>query len=124
MSEIKKISEYKENYSSSEESKFQAVEEIEDDIVACGLPNAYTPSYMISKIAQKYGITLSDARTCLKLASAQINTSKENSQSQAPYQQTSYYFAQGYTQATNAKNDGMDSLSSLSNYNRVMFGLK
>lgn len=118
------------NIQSPDSNRFLACEEIVEELVEQGLPKSFSADIFISKISKSYNISYQEARTCLKLAVAQLeaatNTSPEKKQNEQLYAQSGYFYPQGYSQnktATRPK-DGMDSLSSLGNYNRLMFGLR
>ena len=112
----------------NDSNRFLACEEIVDELVEKGLPSSFVPENFIGKIAENYGISYQEAKTCLKLATKQLELDKSQ-QNQKPeeklYAQSGYFYPSGYSQNTiNSKHDGMDSLSSLSSYNRLMFGIK
>ena len=110
-------------------NRFLACEEIVDELVERGLPSSFVPENFISRIQKTYGISYQEAKTCLRLAVKQLEASSQQSVNQPEeklYAQSGYFYPQGYTQvqpATRPK-DGMDSLSSLGSYNRLMFGLR
>ena len=89
----------------------------------------FPTSVFISKISKTYGVSFQEARTCLKLAIKQLEADKtqnQESQKEKLYAQSGYFYPSSYSQ-TNAfskPKDGMDSLSSLGSYNRLMFGLR
>ena len=112
-------------------NRFLACEEIVEELVEQGLPNSFVPGNFISKIATNYGISFQEAKTCLRMAVKQLEANQETTaQIEKPeeklYAQCGYFYPQGYTREKNTTrpNDGMDSLSSLGNYNRLMFGIK
>lgn len=109
-------------------NRFLACEEIVDELVEQGLPSSFVPENFISKISKTYSISYQEARTCLKLALKQLEAQdkqKEEAPKEQLYAQSGYFYPQGYTKTTATKpKDGMDSLSSLGNYNRLMFGLR
>lgn len=113
----------------SDSNRFLACEEIVEELVEQGLPRSFTPETFISKISKAYNVSYQEARTCLKLALKQLEANSPQD-SQKPqeklYAQSGYFYPQGYTQnPTSSKmNDGMDSLSSLGSYNRLMFGIR
>ena len=112
----------------SDSNRFSTCEEIVDELVEQGLPSSFVPETFISKISKTYNISYQEARTCLKLAMKQLEANSESSQTKPQeklYAQSGYFYPQGYNQnSISSKKDGMDSLSSLSNYNRLMFGLR
>lgn len=112
----------------SDSNRFLACEEIVDELVEQGLPSSFVPDNFISKISKTYNVSYQEAKTCLKLALKQLEAKETQSQEKPKeqlYAQSGYFYPQGYSQNTITQNkDGMDSLSSLSNYNRLMFGLR
>ena len=117
------------NSQNSELNRFLACEEIVEELVEQGLPAVYSPELFITGISRDYGISYQEARTCLKMAIKQIEAennkiSEEKSQEKL-YAQSGYFYPQGYTKTNSTKpKDGMDSLSSLGSYNRLMFGIR
>ena len=111
----------------SDSNRFATCEEIVDELVEQGLPSSFVPDNFISKISKTYNVSYQEAKTCLKLAMKQLEANKlekEKPQDKL-YAQSGYFYPQGYSQNTISQHkDGMDSLSSLSSYNRLMFGLK
>lgn len=113
----------------NDQNRFLACEEIVDELVEQGLPTSYVPDNFISKISKTYNISFQEARTCLKLAIKQLeatNSEDAPKQTEKLYAQSGYFYPQGYTQnnSFSKPKDGMDSLSSLGSYNRLMFGLR
>lgn len=116
----------------NDNNRFFAYENVVDKLIAMGSSIAYMSSYANSKLAKEYGITLDELDGCKRLAYKQIkaNQTEAQEQTQRPQEvlnaQCGYYYPQGYTRKENATNpnDGMDSLSSLGSYNRLMFGIK
>ena len=113
----------------SEQNRFLACEEIVDELIEQGLPSSYVPDNFISKISKTYNISFQEARTCLKLAIKQLeanNNEDTSKQTEKLYAQSGYFYPQGYTQDSHFSKpkDGMDSLSSLGSYNKLMFGLR
>ncbi len=127
MSQVQNISKYDESsIQTSDSNRFSTCEEIVEKLVNDGLPKTFSPVNYINKIAKAYNINTQEARTCLKLAIKQLEADKKESETpkeEKLYAQSGYFYPSGYTTSTN-KNDGMDSLSSLSAYNRMIFGLK
>ena len=114
----------------NDSNRFLACEEIVDELIEKGLPSSFVPENFIGKIAETYGVSYQEAKTCLKLATKQLESDKTQG-AQKPeeklYAQSGYFYPQGYTQnktTSSIHNDGMDSLSSLASYNRLMFGLR
>ena len=108
-------------------NRFLACEEIVDDIIEQGIPSTYVPQNYISKISQTYGISYEEAKTCLKLAVKQANSTEEKQETtnEQLYAQSGYYYPSGYTQTAQTQvRDGMDSLSMLGAYNQVTFGIR
>ena len=118
------------NAQGSDLNRFLACEEIVEELVEQGLPSSYVPENFISRISKTYGISYQEARTCLKLALKQLEADKTTVAEEKPqeqlYAQSGYFYPQGYTQNKNTTRpkDGMDSLSSLGSYNKLMFGLR
>ena len=116
------------NVQTGELNRFLACEEIVDDLIEQGMPKTFAPENFISKIAQTYGISFQEARTCLKLAVKQLEVSEQETKEESQdtmYAQSGYFYPQGYSQTNSIKqNDGMDSLLSLGSYNKMMFGLR
>ena len=131
MNEIKNFATLEDNNLQTQETnRFAICEDVVDTLVEQGLPSSFNPDNFISRIANAYNLTTQEARTCLKLAIKQIELSevKENSDKKEEklYAQSGYFYPSGYSQPnkTTSKKDGMDSLSSLGSYNRLMFGLR
>jgi len=130
MNQVNVISKTQESNLQQDDSqnRFEICEEIVDALVEKGLPKIYNPSNFINRIAQEYGISTQEARTCLKLAVNQLETqSKEKNanQEEERYAQCGYFYPSlQNSPKIQKKKDGMDSLSSLGNYNRLMFGLR
>lgn len=128
MSQVQNITKYDEtSIQSNESNRFSTCEEIVEQLVEQGLPKTFSPVNFINKIAKAYNINSQEARTCLKLAIKQLEASKsdENNQKEEKlYGQSGYFYPSGYTTEISGKKDGMDSLSSLGNYNKLMFGLR
>jgi len=111
----------------NDSNRFSTCEEIVDELVEQGLPSSFAPDNFISKISKTYNVSYQEAKTCLKLAMKQLEASKseEEKPKDKLYAQSGYFYPQGYTQnPTSRLNDGMDSLSSLSSYNKLMFGIR
>ena len=126
MTQVQKIYQYEEaSVQASEQNRFETCEKIVDDLIEKGLPKTYSPDTFINKISKTYGINLSEARTCLKLAIKELEKNSENKKdnSEKLYAQSGYFYPTGYNtlETPKAKNDGMDSLSSLGSYNKLMF---
>ena len=130
MNQVKQINQLEEkNLQSQGENRFETCEQVVENLVEQGLPNNFTHHNFLIRIAKVYGISLQEARTCLKLAVKQLEaTSKtqEEEPQEERYAQSGYFYPSGYSQPnkTTSKKDGMDSLSSLGSYNRLMFGLR
>lgn len=117
------------NTLNGEQNRFSTCEEIVDELVEQGLPSSFVPENFISKISKNYGISYQEARTCLKLALGQLEANEKSELTDSKeklYAQSGYFYPQGYSQNTFKTNqkDGMDSLSSLGSYNRLMFGIR
>ncbi|MBR5303255.1 MAG: hypothetical protein IKU37_00325 [Candidatus Gastranaerophilales bacterium] len=116
------------NAQSADLNRFLACEEIVEELVEQGLPTSFVPENFISRISKIYGISFQEAKTCLKLAVKQLeaeNKQEEPKQEEKLYAQSGYFYPSGYSQNSSMTKpkDGMDSLSSLGSYNRLMFGL-
>ena len=125
MTQVQKVYTIEENSSqSAEQNQFETVEKIVDDIVENGIPNNVTMSNFIVQVARTYGINVKEAKTCIKLAMSELNQGEEQNDSKDElYGQCGYYYPSGYstTSSLKTKNDGMDSLSCLGSYNKLMF---
>ena len=113
----------------SDSNRFLACEEIVDELVEQGLPASFVPENFISRISKTYGISFQEAKTCLKLAVKQLeaeNRQETPQQEEKLYAQSGYFYPSSYSQNSSMTKpkDGMDSLSSLGSYNRLMFGLR
>lgn len=127
MNQVKNIQSREEsNILSQDSNRFETCEKIVDMLVEQGLPKAFNPDNFISKISSKFNLTSNEARTCLKLAISQLDkTEKQEEKEEKRYAQCGYYYPQGYSTSSLAdKKDGMDSLSSLGSYNKLMFGIR
>ena len=125
--QVTKIYQYEDKSAQSlEANRFQSCEQIVDELVEQGLPSAFNPDAFISKISKTYDVSFQEAKTCLKLAVAQLDANKkeEIDTSHQLNAQSGYFYPKDSIQNTNSSKDGMDSLSSLSSYNRLMFGLR
>ena len=128
MNQVKNISQNEEkNVQSQEQNRFEPCEKVVEMLVEKGLPSSFSPSNFISKIAKSYGLSQQEARTCLKLAVKQLEaTSKQEEKPKEKLNgQMGYFYPNSYSEQKNTiEKDGMDSLASLGNYNRLMFGLR
>ncbi len=129
MNQVKNIQNNNEvNHQTQDLNRFEDCEKVVDILVEQGLPKVFNPDNFISKIASNFNLTTQEARTCLKLAISQLETANKpkEKEEEKRYAQSNYFYAQGYNTLSNpkAKQDGMDSLSSLASYNRLMFNLK
>lgn len=129
MSQVFGITKHEEaNVQNTESNRFLDCEEIVDSLVEQGLPKAFSPDNYISKIAKVYGITSQEARTCLKLAIKQLEADSKTDvkKEEKLYAQSGYFYPGSESQKSSISKprDGMDSLSSLGSYNRLMFGLR
>ena len=126
MTQLHKIYQYEDSSTQSKEkNQFETVEKIVDDIVEHGIPNNVTLSNFIVQVSKTYGISIKEAKICIKLAMSELgqNEEVENTEQSELYGQCGYYYPSGYntTSSPQAKNDGMDSLSYLGSYNKLMF---
>ena len=117
------------NAQSSDLNRFLACEEIVEELVEQGLPTSFVPENFISRISKTYGISFQEAKTCLRMAVKQLeaeNKQEEPKQEEKLYAQSGYFYPSSYSQNSSMTKpkDGMDSLSSLGSYNRLMFGLR
>lgn len=130
MSQVQNIAKYDEkNLQSNDSNRFSDCEQIVDTLVNEGLPKAFCPDTYITRIAKAFNITTQEARTCLKLAVKQLEAAekpKEEKVEEKLYAQSGYFYPSSSSSQKNATKtiDGMDSLSSLGAYNRLMFGLR
>lgn len=130
MNQVKSITTQHEenNIQTQDYNRFAVCEEVVDALVEQGLPNTFNPTNYIKKIAAEYGLTEQEARTCLKLAVKHLEDESkvEEKNEEKLYAQSGYFYPNSYTQQHNKpkKADGMDSLSSLGSYNRLMFGIR
>lgn len=124
MTQVQKIYQY-EDYSlqASEQNKFEEVEKIVDDIVKKGIPKNLTLSTFIVQVAKDYGINVKEAKVCINLAMNELGYNKEEKEDDNKLNaQSGYYYPVGYKiDNLITKQDGMDSLSCLGSYNRLMF---
>ena len=128
MSHVNTIAKYDEKSQVlTDSNRFSACESVVEDLVEQGLPRAFNPSTFISKIARDYGISSQEARTCLKLAINQLEGSKKEKKEvsdEKMYAQSGYFYPSQGSNPSPKKDDGMDSLSSLGSYNRLMFAIR
>lgn len=127
MTQVQKINRNDENSIQKESNSFETCEEIVLDLIEKGIPNSYNPDIFISRVSRTYGITYREAKSCVRLALKQIDKTQENDISDENLNGNSgYFWKTGYTTSSNfkSKNDGMDSLSSLGSYNKLIFGIK
>ncbi len=130
MNQVNRVQVNNENeLQTNEQNRFQVCEEVVSALVKQKLPSTFDPETFISKISNAYNISTQEAKTCLKLAIKQLEEPEENSQKQENlrYAQCEYYYPSRNTDSqTQLKkhNDGMDSLSSLGAYNKLMFGIR
>ena len=130
MNQVNNISKIEENnLQDSSQNRFLACEEIVETLVGEGLPSTFSPDDFISKISKAYYVSTQEARTCLKLAVGRLETAKNDEPQKKEEKlnaQSGYFYPQGYKTAEtfSKKNDGMDSLSSLGSYNKLMFGIR
>lgn len=131
MNQVKQITNENNNLQTKDSNRFAACEQVVDALCNQGLPKVFNPSTFISKISSNFGISQSEARTCLKLAIKQLES--QQTEKEEPKQETERFAQSGYfypsksytTPATSTKvKDEMDSLASLGAYNRLMFGLR
>ena len=107
---------------------FETVEEVVDAIVEKGLPENLDINTYSSKISKEYNLSERQARTCIRLAYKQSNLEKTEQKQENAQTSKGYYYQTGYytkpLNSNTSKNDGMDSLSAYSNYNKLMFGIR
>ncbi|MBQ8476853.1 hypothetical protein IJ531_07315 [bacterium] len=130
MTQVQAISQYEDKTLKSEEQVLdnETRETVVKALVEQGLPRAFSPSNYINRIAETYGISTRDARTCLKEAVSILeDAAKEKVQEQDDeklYAQSGYFYPQAATNPAKAEEkDGMDSLVAFGNYQRLAFGL-
>ena len=130
MNQVNKVQVNNENdVQANSQNRFEICEEVVGALVKQKLPSTFNPDSFISKISNAYNITTQEAKTCLKLAIKQLKEPKEETQKQEDtrYAQCGYYYPSRNSNSLNQPqkhNDGMDSLSSLGAYNKLMFGIK
>ena len=130
MNQVKSITSQHEetNIQTQDYNRFAVCEEVVDSLVEQGLPSTFNPTNYIKKIASEYGLTEQEARTCLKLAVKHLEAESEveEKSNEKLYAQSGYFYPNSYSEPINKnkKADGMDSLSSLGSYNRLMFGIR
>ncbi len=104
-------------------------EEIVTSLVEQGLPRVFNPSNFINRIAQNNGISVKDARECLKEAvefletKEKANCQKPEVSQETPNGKSGYFYPEKTTIAADVKKDGMDSLSAFGTFQRLRFGL-
>ena len=126
MTQVQKVYQTEDNASqSAEQNQFEAVEVIVGDIVEHGVPNNVSMSNFVVQVAKTYGINVKEAKTCINLALSELNQGEEENASSKEELNggCGYYYPKGYatTDSFKTKNDGMDSLSCLGSYNKLMF---
>lgn len=128
MSQVNQIYKYEEYQTALQNAdssnRFENCEEIVDAIVSKGLLNSQSISNCIVRVAREYNLSYAEAKTCVKLASAQVEAETTEKKEESLYAQSGYFYpSAAQTNNRKTKNDGMDSLSSYASYNRLMFGL-
>ena len=109
---------------------YQKREEIVNSLVEQGLPTVFNPNNFINRIAQNYGISVEDARECLKEAIDGLEQTKTQKTQEQPkeqeeklYAQSGYFYPQKTMQPIKSERDGMDSLVAYASFQRLKFGL-
>lgn len=126
MTQVQNVYQHEDSSSqSTEQNQFETVEMIVNDIVEHGIPKSTTLSNFIVQVSKTYGINVKEAKTCIRLAMSELSQG-EDSQTDTQnelYGQCGYFYPSGYNVSSSpkAKNDGMDSLSCLGSYNKLMF---
>ncbi len=92
-----------------------------------GLPRVFNPNNYIDRIAESYGISVEDARSCLKEAISNLEEKSKREES-LPKKEEKLYAQSGYFYPSNKENnekekDGMDSLAAFGQFQRLRFGL-
>ncbi len=108
-------------------NNFETCEKIVENLIEDGITKNSNPLVWISKVSKTYNISQKDATTCVKLAMKQLDDAvKIENTSEVLNGQTGYFWKNGYKTSSTFvnKNDGMDSLSSLGCYNKLIFGIK
>ena len=78
MNQVKQINQLEEkNLQSQGENRFETCEQVVENLVEQGLPNTFTHHNFLIRIAKVYGISLQEARTCLKLAVKQLEATSK-----------------------------------------------
>lgn len=130
MNQINKIQVNNENeLQQNDQNRFQVCEEVVSALVKQKLPATFNPDTFISKISNAYNITFQEAKTCLKLAIGKLEEAQGDTEKQEDlrYAQSGYFYPNRNTASINQPkkhNDGMDSLSSLGAYNKLMFQIR
>jgi len=94
-----------------------------------GLPRAFSPINFVNRIAESYGISINDARECLKEAIKQLETAEKTQNQKAEksdeklYAQSGYFYPQAQSKVENQEKDGMDSLIAFGSFQKLKFGL-
>ena len=128
MSQVLSIANSKDNLNAKIDLGYEEKEEIVNALVEQGLPRVFSPTNYINRIAKEYGISVQDARDCLKEALDKIEeiASEEEFQksedNEELYAQSGYFYPQNRLN-TNKKKDGMDSLVTFASFQRLKFGL-
>jgi len=125
MTQVHKIYQYEDvSTQSNEQNKFETVEKIVSELVEAGIPKTLSFSDYVVQVSNNYGINVSEAKTCIKLAMNEMDSGEiQNEDNDKLNGQCGYYYPNGYNTTSNpkAKQDGMDSLSYLGSYNKLMF---
>ena len=127
MTQVHKIYQYEDSsIQTNSQNQFETVEKIVDDIVEQGLPKNLSLSSFIVKVSETYGINVKEAKTCIRLAMNELDSGKEELETDSSDKlngECGYYYPKGYNAESSSasKQDGMDSLSCLGSYNRLMF---
>ena len=115
------------NLRAEEDLDLYTRESVVEALVEQGLPRAFSPSNYINRIAGEYGISVEDARSCLKEAVEILeNVVKEKAKNQNDeilYAQSGYFYPSKNANPPKTPKDGMDSLVTFGSYQRLVFGL-
>ncbi len=117
------------NINAKEDLDLSQRESVVNTLVEQGLPRAFNPTNYINKIAESYGISVKDARECLKEAVDKLEgAAKDKVQKQDDeklYAQSGYFYPSQTDKTENAEKekDGMDSLVAFGSFQKLRFGL-
>ncbi len=141
MSQVQNISVSSQEGINQNSQQTVSYDEIVNNLVTQGLPQAFNPNTYLSRIAADYNISEKDARNCLKLAIKELEKARNEKPArvevQTPSQteveaeheepevfaQCGYFYPRESKAHISLKQDGMDNLNAYGCYNRLMFGI-